>query len=184
MAYYIPLGGGSGGGGGSPTGPAGGDLSGSYPSPQVDGLRGRAVSSTAPSIGQALVWNGTSWAPALISGSGVPGTVPSPGGPYGGILAGKPVGIKGGVMVLADAGDATTMPAVGIYTGSGTNLIRFGGLSDSDFAGLTVDQDQFVAVGGGLTPTPPSGVGRVEQRVGRATTSSSIYVSLGNPIYL
>jgi hypothetical protein len=94
------------------------------------------------------------------------------------------VGIKGGVMVLADAGDATTMPAVGIYTGSGTNLIRFGGTSDANFSGLTTDQDQFVAVGGGLTTTPPSGVGRVEQRVGRAMSATTVYVSLGNPIYL
>ena len=183
MAYYIPLGGG-GGGGGSPTGPAGGDLSGNYPSPQVDGLQGRALSSTAPSTGEALVWNGTAWAPALISGSGVPGTVPAPGGPYGGILAGKPVGIKNGAMVLADAGDSTTMPAVGIYTGSSTNLIRFGGTSDANFSGLTTNQDQFVAVGGGLTTTPPTGTGRVEQRIGRAMSATTVFVSLGNPIYL
>ena len=40
-----------------PSGAAGGDLAGSYPNPTVDGLQGRAVASTAPSGGQALVWN-------------------------------------------------------------------------------------------------------------------------------
>lgn len=43
---------------------AGGDLVGSFPSPTVIGLRGRSVSSTAPSPGQVLEWNGSAWAPA------------------------------------------------------------------------------------------------------------------------
>jgi hypothetical protein len=40
-----------------PSGGAGGDLGGSYPNPTVDGLQGRTVASTAPTSGQALVWN-------------------------------------------------------------------------------------------------------------------------------
>lgn len=36
-------------------------------------IQGRAVASTAPSAGQALVWNGTQWAPATISGGGSTG---------------------------------------------------------------------------------------------------------------
>ncbi|MCL6536638.1 MAG: hypothetical protein K6U77_11270 [Armatimonadetes bacterium] len=48
----------------SPIGAAGGDLSGRYPYPTVARLQGRSVSSTAPSSGQVLKWNGSTWAPA------------------------------------------------------------------------------------------------------------------------
>ncbi len=43
---------------------AGGDLSGTYPNPKVVKIQGRPVSSTAPSSGQVLKWNGSQWVPA------------------------------------------------------------------------------------------------------------------------
>jgi len=42
---------------------AGGDLAGTYPSPSVAALRGRTVSTNAPSSGQVLTWSGADWRP-------------------------------------------------------------------------------------------------------------------------
>jgi hypothetical protein len=44
------------------------DLSGSYATPTVTKLQGRAVSSTAPTTGQALIWDGSAWTPTASSG--------------------------------------------------------------------------------------------------------------------
>jgi hypothetical protein len=46
-----------------------GDVTGTIGSNTVTALQGRAVASTAPSSGQALVWNGSIWQPSTISGS-------------------------------------------------------------------------------------------------------------------
>ncbi len=41
-----------------------GDLSGTAASPTVTRIQGQSISSTAPTSGQVLKWNGTAWAPA------------------------------------------------------------------------------------------------------------------------
>ncbi len=59
---------------------SGGDLAGAYPNPSVVRLQGNALSSIAPTSGQALIWNGTAWAPATAG-------APSVGGDISGSLA-------------------------------------------------------------------------------------------------
>ena len=64
-------------------GPAGGDLSGSYPDPVVSAVRGRSVSEAEPTAGQVLKWDGSQWAPQADDGLSLPFSGSTDAGDYG-----------------------------------------------------------------------------------------------------
>lgn len=110
------------------------------------------------------------------------GTVPAPGGPYYAIAQGTPVSIVDGVLVESDAGIPSTMPCVGLYTGSTTNRVRTDG-EEMGLSGLPENVKLYIAVGGGLTATAPSGSGQVSQRIGESVGTTGVFVAPEDPIF-
>jgi hypothetical protein len=146
---------------------------------QLDGTL-NAIVPTSPVYVTPSAYQGDTPTPGPTpTPSAVRGTVPAPGGPYPLIPKGTPVAILNNVvLVIADAADPTTMPAVGLYTGASTNSVRTDG-DEEGLVGLPLNVPLFVAVGGGLTATPPSVVGQTQQRLGRSIGTTTIFVSPG-----
>lgn len=124
------------------------------------------------------------YAGGASSGTSAPaGEVPAPGGPYPAIPANTPVGIVGGALVPANAGVAQ-IPAIGFYSGPVTDLIRTSGPL-TGLSGLTPDTDIYLAEGGGWGSAPPTGAGKLSQKIGQSMGTSIIFVEIqSTPIYL
>jgi hypothetical protein len=144
-----------------------------------------AIIPTSPLYVTPATYGGVSPGPGPTpTPSATRGTVPAPGGPYPAIPAGTPVAIVDSiVLVVADAGDPATMPAVGLYTGASTNSIRTDG-TQKGLVGLPLDSPLFVAVGGGLTAVAPSTSGQVVQRMGQSIGTTNFFVEPGVAVRL
>jgi len=90
-----------------------------------------------------------------------------------------PVALVGGSWVAADASDATdpSSDAVGIVREVDTDnfLVYYFGYLEG-FIGLNQGVPQYLAVGGGLTETPPNGIGEASKAILYPLSSSTALV--------
>lgn len=91
-----------------------GDVTGALSATVVTQIQGRPVSSTAPSSGQSMVWNGTSWVSQTITGAQGPAGPTGPQGPQG------PAGPAGATGAQGPAGPMGATGATGAQGAAGT----------------------------------------------------------------
>jgi hypothetical protein len=170
----------------SVSGSASGDVTGAYSGPlSVVKIQGRPVASTLPNSNEVLAWNGGSWAPAVLSASGVAGgdlfgTYPNPT-----VIKLQNYPISNAVPTInqvlqwtgsqwapAFVSAAASGPAGGDLTGSYPNptVSRINGISVSNFP--SVNGYVLTLVGGNWVPQPSNALPA-------ATTNGQIPVNIG-----
>jgi hypothetical protein len=132
---------------------AGGDLTGGLSAPTVVRLQGRPVTSTVPSAGQVLAWNGSQWTPQAQSGG-----VTSTFGRTGAITA--QTGDYSFAQILGTASIAQLPPAGGDVFGTLTNA-TVGKLQNRPMSATAPGTGQVLTWDGAqwLPQTPASGGG-------------------------
>ncbi len=98
------------------------------------------------------------------------------------IIAPKtPVAIgPAGTLVPARADTpSTNLPFVGFFIGNLTNEVRTSGLWTDLEASFTPGATYYVGVSGGITATPPGSVGVGVQVVGRAVSTTQLFIQPG-----
>lgn len=149
-----------------------GDLTGPLESPSVVGLQGRSLSAVAPSTGQAIVWNGTQWAPGTV-GSVVTSVLP-------------PLVLSSGVLSIPqanattdgylDSADWVTFNSkVGSVTASSPLASSGGSTPDISLTGVVA------AVNGGTGLSSPGTIGNVLTSTGTGWTSSAATATPSGP---
>ena len=133
---------------------AGGDVSGTLTAATVAGIQNRAVASTAPANGQALVWNSgaAAWQPGTVSGGGAVSSV------------------------FGRTGTVTAQP--GDYTAAQvTNaLSQTGSYSDPSWLTLTWSGGRLTGIPSTFAPSPPIYYSSGNVGIGTATPSQPLTV--------